>query len=327
MVSFPKGRIFLASTASKCVLVYDVGGSHISAAACFADGFKLGPLVRAGLPEQQTSDAFVDTLYSLAQKADPDLTSVEGAELAMPGPFDYARGISFMRHKFPYLFEVPLASRISERFGWQPRQVRFLNDAAAYLLGEVGAGAARGISRAVGITLGTGVGSAFAVDGHIVTEGQGVPLGGEIWNIPYNGGIVEDLISTRGLQNSYKDRTGQQREVASIAHYANGGEVTACEVFEEFGTNLGLALRHLLADFNPNVVVIGGGISRSANLFMPDATRALDGMGVELRTSKLGDNAALVGAGVAWFAQSVTKAAPSTPLDPAGVNATVDAHL
>ena len=292
------------AAASSCVLVYDVGGSHISAALCFAHGFRLGTAVRAGLPDEQSCKAFVDVLYSLASKAAPDLSSLEGAELAMPGPFDYDKGVSFMRHKLPYLYDVPLASLFAARFGWQPGQVRFINDAAAYLLGEIGAGAARGVSRAVGIALGTGVGSAFAVNGRIVTEGPGVPSGGEIWNIPYHGGIVEDQISTRALQRSYKERTGQQREVASIAHYANGGEATACEVFEEFGTNLGLALLHLLTEFKPDVVVMGGGISRSANLFLSDAVKALDGLNVQLRVSKLGDNAPLVGAGVAWFSQS-----------------------
>ena len=301
----------MASAAGSCVLVYDVGGSHIATALCFADGFRLDSIARACLPEQQTSEAFVDVLHSLALKAARDLGRVEGAELAMPGPFDYEKGISFMRHKLPYLYDVPLASVLSDRFGWRHGRVRFLNDAAAYLLGEVGAGAARGVARAVGITLGTGVGSAFAVDGRIVTEGPGVPPGGEIWNVPFRGGIVEDLISTRGLQRSYKGRTGQQREVASIAHYANGGEVTACEVFEEFGSNLGLALLHLLSEFKPNVVVLGGGIARSANLFMPDAIRALDGLDVEIRVSKLGDNAPLVGAGFAWFAQKAKSAAVS----------------
>jgi glucokinase len=69
------------------------------------------------------------------------------------------------------------APSLAERFGWQPGQVRFLLDSAAFLLGEIGAGEARGVERAVGITLGTGIGSAFAVDGQIVTEGPGVPPG------------------------------------------------------------------------------------------------------------------------------------------------------
>jgi glucokinase len=219
----------------------------------------------------------------------------------MPGPFDYTQGISWMKHKMPYLYGVNVSEALAARFGWKASQVRFLNDAAAYLLGEVGAGAARGVKRVVVFTLGTGVGSGFAVDGHVVTEGKGVPPGGEIWNVPYEGGIVEDQISTRALQRAYKERKGQEREVASIAHYAIGGEADSIAVFEEFGKTLGQALRHLLADFAPDVVVLGGGISRSALLFLPAAQAQLKGTTFELRIAELGDNAPLAGAGVAWF--------------------------
>jgi glucokinase len=284
-----------------CVLVYDVGGSHISAAVCFKEGFRLGPVVRANLPEQQTSQAFVEVLHALGGKAAEGVAGVPGAELAMPGPFDYAKGISWMEHKLPYLYGVNVSEALAARFGWKASQVRFLNDAAAYLLGEVGAGAARGVQRVVCFTLGTGVGSGFAVDGHVVTEGKGVPPGGEIWNVPYEGGIVEDQISTRALQRAYMERKGQEREVASIAHYATGGEQESIEVFKEFGRNLGVALKKLLADFAPDVVVLGGGISRSAYLFLEETRKELEGTNFEVRIAELGDNAPLAGAGVAWF--------------------------
>jgi glucokinase len=284
-----------------CVLVYDVGGSHISASVCFKSGFSLGPVARANLPEDQTSDAFVRVLHSLGTKASEGIGGVEGAELAMPGPFDYINGISWMEHKLPYLYGVNVSDALALRFGWNPSQVRFLNDAAAYLLGEVGAGAARGVGRVVCFTLGTGVGSGFAIDGRVVTDGKGVPPGGEIWNVPYKGGIVEDQISTRALQRAYKERKGQEREVASIAHYATGGEPVSIAVFDEFGRNLGMALKALLADFGPDVVVLGGGIARSAHLFLPAAKAALVGTTFDLRIAELGDNAPLAGAGVAWF--------------------------
>ena len=257
--------------------------------------------MRANLPEEQTAAAFVEVLYSLGMKAAEGVAGIEGAELAMPGPFDYAQGISWMKHKMPYLYGVNVSEALAARFGWKTSQVRFLNDAAAYLLGEVGAGAARGVKRVVVFTLGTGVGSGFAVDGKVVTEGKGVPPGGEIWNVPYEGGIVEDQISTRALQRAYKERTGQEREVASIAHYATGGESASVEVFEEFGKELGIALKRLLADFAPDVVVLGGGISRSAHLFLPAAKAELVGTNFEVRIAELGDNAPLAGAGVAWF--------------------------
>ncbi len=291
----------MAEDPIQSVLVYDVGGSHISAAVCQAGDYRLGPVVRANLPETQSSDAFIEVLASLADQARVDESQVLGAELAMPGPFDYEAGVSQMRHKMPNLFGVSVRLVLATRLGWRPEQVRFLNDAAAYLLGEVGAGAAQGVSRAVGITLGTGVGSAFAVNGRVVTEGEGVPTGGEVWNVPYEGGIVEDQISTRALQKSYRERTGKEREVASIAHYAAGGEAAANEVFTEFGTHLGRVLRHLLAEFAPDVVVLGGGISRSSYLFIEAAEKELSGMNIELRITKLGDAAPLVGAGVAWF--------------------------
>ena len=284
-----------------CVLVYDVGGSHISAAVCYKEGFRLGPVVRANQPEEQSSEAFVEVLYSLGKKASEGVDGVEGAELAMPGPFDYDKGISWMEHKMPFLYGVNVSEALAARFGWKASQVRFLNDAAAYLLGEVGAGAARGVKRVVVFTLGTGVGSGFAVDGKVVTEGKGVPPGGEIWNVPYEGGIVEDKISTRALQGAYKERKGQEREVASIAHYATGGEPVSIAVFAEFGKTLGVALKRLLADFAPDVVVLGGGISRSAHLFLRAATAELDGTGFEVRTAELWENAPLAGAGVAWF--------------------------
>lgn len=302
-VDHPANKDLFAGTpdVEPCVLVYDVGGSHISAAFCFKEGFRLGTVERENLPEEQTSQAFVEVLHSLGVKASEGVDGAQGAELAMPGPFDYAKGISWMKHKLPYLYGVNVSEALAARFGWKANQVRFLNDAAAYLLGEVGAGAARGVERVVCFTLGTGVGSGFAVDGKVVTEGKGVPPGGEIWNVPYEGGIVEDQISTRALQRAYKERKGQEREVASIAHYATGGEPLSIQVFEEFGRNLGVALRQLLKDFAPDVVVLGGGISRSAHLFLKETEKELEGTNFKVRIAELGDNAPLAGAGVAWF--------------------------
>jgi glucokinase len=158
----------------------------------------------------------------------------------------------------------------------------------------------RGVSRAVGLTLGTGIGSAFAVDGHVVTEGPGIPPDGEIWNVPYRGGIVEDLVSTRAIQGTYQKLTGTLREVAEIAKDADC-DSAAAEAFNEFGRNLGQAMRAVLWPFAPHVVVLGGGISQSSPLFLSATLNELQGLAVELRISELRDHAALVGAGVRWF--------------------------
>jgi glucokinase len=290
----------MAAGLRNSVLVYDVGGSHVSAAVCRSGAYHLGPVVSAPHADVETCDGFIDLLHSLGVEASSGEKDLGGAELAIPGPFDFAAGISRMKHKLPYLYGVDLRGKLAERFGWQPDQVRFLLDSAAFLLGEIGAGEARGVARAVGITLGTGIGSAFAVNGRVVTEGPGVPPGGEIWNLPYESGIVEDFVSTRAIQQSYKLRTGALPIVARIAADA-ANDPDATEVFAEFGRHLGLALRMKLSEFDPDVVVIGGGISRSSHLFFPAAIKELASLKMQLRVSALLDDAPLAGAAVAWF--------------------------
>jgi len=284
----------------KRALVYDVGGSHVAAAVCFAEEYRLGPIIHAPHPEEQSSEAFIGMLHQLGVKASAGVEGVAGAALAFPGPFDFAAGISWMKHKLPYLYGIDLRLALAGQFGWEPAQVRFLHDSAAFLLGEIGAGAARGVARVVGITLGTGIGSAFAVDGRVVTEGAGVPPGGELWNLPYEGGIIEDAVSTRGIKGNYERRTGRTREVAEIAAAAQE-DPAAEEAFAEFGRHLGVALRGALAEFAPQAIVLGGGISRSPQLFLPAAQKELNDLHAELRVSTLLDDAALVGAGVEWF--------------------------
>jgi glucokinase len=289
----------VARTKSR-VLVYDVGGSHISAAVFDREGCTVQGVVTQGYPSEQNIDTFLGVLHSLGTRAAQGQDDIPGVSIAMPGPFDYEHGVSWMEHKLPYLYGFDLRRALAARLGKADSQVRFLNDAAAFMLGEVSAGSAQGVGRAVAITLGTGIGSAFAVEGHVVREGAGVPAGGEIWNLPYEGGILEDQISTRAIRLSYQLRTGEDREVAAIAASAAQDSIAA-EVFSNFGRTMGTALRTVLAAFGPQVIVLGGGISRSAHLFLAAAQAELESPRMELRVSSLGEMAPLVGAGAAWF--------------------------
>ena len=284
----------------RSVLSFDIGGSHISAALCHGGDYRLGSVISAPHASIETADAFVDLLHSLGVKVGAVSEDASGAGLAIPGPFDYATGISHMKHKLPYLFGVNVHEALAARFGWEPSDVCSLNDADAFLLGEIGAGAVRGVARVVGLTLGTGIGSAFAVDGHVITSGPGIPPDGEIWNVSYLGGIVEDFVSTRAIQGAYQQRTGTLREVAEIAKDAERDSASA-EAFNEFGRNLGQAIRTVLYPFAPHVIVLGGGISQSSPLFLSATLAELQGLDVELRISELREHAALVGAGVRWL--------------------------
>jgi glucokinase len=282
------------------VLTFDVGGSHVSAAVCLKGDYRLGPVVHGQYNSIETSEGFIDLLCRLGTEAVTGNANGMGATLAFPGPFNFQAGISLMRHKLPYLYGVDLRRALAERLGCEPGQVRFLNDADAYLLGEIGAGAARGFARVIGLTLGTGIGSAFAVNGKLVTEGPGVPPGGEIWNVPYEGGIVEDFVSARAIAGHYERSTGNTCSVAALASAAEHDRAAA-GAFAEFGRHLGRVLRTVVADFHADLIVLGGGIARSSDLFLPSTRGEAPNGASELRISELMDRAPLVGCGVAWF--------------------------
>jgi glucokinase len=290
----------MAEAAKDRVLTFDVGGSHVSAAVCFRDHYRLGPLASALHESIETSAGFLDLLVRLGSQAAEGFDGGIAATLAVPGPFDLEAGVSQMRHKLPYLYGVDLRRALAPRFGCDPSLIQFLNDADAYLLGEVGAGAARGFERVIGLTLGTGIGSAFALGGKVVTEGSGAPKDGEIWNLPYETGTVEDFVSARAITANYARRTGHTRSAAELGAAAPK-DSAAREAFAEFGRHLGRVIGSILAGFNPDVVVLGGGIAHSSSWFLPAVRAELSENTPELRISELQDRAALVGCGVACF--------------------------
>jgi glucokinase len=294
-----KGELQVKPSKIEYVVTFDVGGSHVSAGLCRLPDLELIRTASGPLNGVASFSAFVDLLHRLGTEAAGSEPNLAGASLAVPGPFDLEAGVSLMEHKLQYLKNQNLREALARSFGWRPNQLRFLNDAAAYLLGEVGRGAAEGADRAVGLTLGTGIGSAFAIHGRHVTAGAGVPPGGEIWNYPYAGATVEDLISTRRLKADFTAITKRDIEVVQIAASA-AGDPAARQVFNDFGRHLGQVLHDVIAPFRPDMVVLGGGISRSSALFLPAAEQEVASLGFQVVTSTLLDRAPLVGAAQFW---------------------------
>lgn len=297
-----------SSEAFALLLTVDVGGSHVSAALCALDDLRVIELTDAPLSGVSSFEGFVDLIYLLGREVAGKPRRIEGASLAVPGPFDCAAGVSLITHKLQWLYGKDLRGALAARFGWNPGQLIFLNDARAFLLGELNAGSARGADRAVGMTLGTGIGSAFAVCGHCVAEGKGVPPGGEIWNFPYRGGIVEDLISSRAVKADYAARTGKNLDVKEIAEIA-ATDPAARAVFEKLGRDLGDVIRNVIVPFKPDVVVVGGAIARSAPLFLPCTQKMTENLGVRIVPSLLFDRAQLIGAAAFWRDEHLTPSA------------------
>lgn len=281
------------------LLVFDVGGSHMAASVFDPPSSNIGAVRDLRVLPDGDPEGFFRTFESLVRITLPPPASPQRISIAMPSPFDYEQGISHMQHKFQSLYGLDLRRELARRLCCPADDIHFLNDAAASLIGELQQAATAGVGRVIGITLGTGVGSAFAVEGEVVVGGEGVPPGGEIWNQAYRDGIVEDVISTLAIQNRFEQLTGKKVEVRDIASSAVHQQ-EAQETFERFGTELGKVLRQTCLPFAPDRIVLGGGIARAARHFLVRAREELAGSETQLLVSELFERAPLIGAGVSW---------------------------
>jgi glucokinase len=281
------------------LLVFDVGGSHVAGAICRDRAL----VARRSVPvdsngsEEQFYCAIDALTSSILHEADMRFDAFDGMCFAFPGPFDYKSGVSLLQHKFVSLYGLSVRNALAVRLGMDPEAISFVNDADAFLLGELSIMPESRKGNTIGVTLGTGVGSAFAVDGLIVRSGKGVPPAGEIWNLPWRGGIMEDVISTRGIQALYEGRTRREIPVKDIAERCPD-DPDAVAAFAEFGATLGDVLKRISRDFVPNLIILGGAISRSADLFLAAAEARFANAPIQIST--LFEEAALIGAAAHW---------------------------
>lgn len=237
------------------MLVLDIGGSFIK----YGLADKKGDLL-PGSTGQIPSDAngayehFLDVLRKVIalnrEKADFSTASV-----SIPGPFDYFNGISRMQHKFTALY----GKSISGPFNEAGLEVSYLHDSTAFLLGEV---SEKDGSSPMGVMLGTGLGFAMMRDGKICVNRAQTPALA-VWNMPWKDGIAEDYVSQRALMKPY----GGEKSVREIADLARNGDEKAMATFRNTGRELSEMLAVIMDQLGCTGLVLGGQISKSADLF------------------------------------------------------------
>jgi glucokinase len=200
--------------------------------------------------------------------------------VAVPGPFDYERGVGLFTGvgKFEALCGVDLSGALMAGLPGPPARVTFLNDAEAFAWGEWLFGAAAGRERSVFLTLGTGVGSAFLAGGAVQRSGPGVPPEGRVDLLQIGGRPLEEVVSTRAIERGYTRRTGAAAKgAAEVASLARAGDPVAATVLGSAFRRLGEALRPYLAVFAPHVLVVGGAMTGSWDLIGPAFAEGLNG--------------------------------------------------
>lgn len=283
----------------------DIGGSHIS---CAVIDLERKLMLQEGISSQEVDnqapaevilDSWVAALKRSIEVVDPK--NLAGIGFAMPGPFNYEKGTAMFTHevaKFQSLYGMNVSEQTKRRLAMEADyDVRYMNDATSFAVGEAWIGKAAGVKRSMAITLGTGFGSAFLDDGIPVVKGDRVPKMGCVWHLPFKGAIADEFFSTRWFIKQYFSKSGNK--VVGVKQIADrvAADQAARDVFVEFGDNLGNFLSPLLEKFKAETLVIGGNVAGSYNLFGSSLEKALKTQKVciPIQISALKENAALIG--------------------------------
>ena len=275
----------------------DVGGSHLCSAVVDLDrkvlcsAPVLTPMDSSG-PADGILACFKENLLGTMEVFGRKVSRIG---LAFPGPFDYGKGIPYMDQKFQKLYGMDMPRELRRQLDSPRTSFRFINDASAFALGECFCGSGRDRHRVMCLTLGTGVGSGFVVDGVLDESSDRVPPSGEVWNLPFGDTIVDACFSTRWVVGRYKELTGKEVPGAKEVAQAVPDEPQARQLFREYGTRLAAFATPWLKKFGADTLVLGGNISRNFPHFRETLLAGLP-EGVEVRTSTLLDRAAMIGA-------------------------------
>jgi glucokinase len=273
------------------VVSADIGGSHITTAICNVKNHSIisSSVMRAELNSKGMADEILAVWVATMQRSIGSANlPISGIALAMPGPFDYQNGISFIKglKKYEALYGMDIKDHLSRAFNLPPTTILFRNDAEATIAGEVLAGAGKGYQNMMGVTLGTGFGSAHFRQ-NISTD---LNLGSEM----FKDSIADDYLSTRWFMKRYFELTGLAvsggvQELAEIAYTSP----TVKDIFKEFAINMSNFLLEPVYELKPEALIICGNIARASGLFLPHLKRRLN---IKILLSTLGELAPLTGA-------------------------------
>ena len=284
----------------KEVIGIDLGGSAIKMGRFVEDGTCLESITIA-TPQPANPRPVVNAIaQGIKQLNHQHNCSAIG--LGVPGPTDDARRIAKKSINLPGWDNVPVAD-------WLEAQTGLVtvveNDANCAAIAEAWLGAGRNYQDFILLTLGTGVGGGIFLNGKLFTGRCGAA--GELGLITLNPDGYPCRSGNQGSLEQYASigsiirRTG--KEPAQMGQLAQGGDRDALEFWHSYGKTLGAGLASLIYVLTPEAVIIGGGISASAEFFLPSTLKEIEKRvvspsrpGLELIKAQLGNKAGMLGA-------------------------------
>jgi glucokinase len=287
----------LLSQEDHFVVGADIGGSHITAALVETNRFEIKQStltrkpVNSGGQATEILECWIEAIeHTLKKHGD---TKPDKIAIAMPGPFDYEEGVCLIKglHKYESLYGLNIKNYISDSLDIKPANICFVNDAQCFLEGEMKGNQYNSYKRTLGITLGTGLGSAISFNGN--TEDANFAVS------PFKGTIAEEYLSTRWFVERYYQLSGERvKDVKDIILHNHPLFIDS--IFEEFADTFFQFLSPLILNDMYEVLIIGGNIVKAADRFLDRLQAQLNTLPVaapiQIHLANLGEYSAMIGA-------------------------------
>ena len=313
------------------ILGVDLGGSKTLAAVVGPQGRMVSShesVTPATKDREAVIQCIVDSARSALEQARVGISEISVIGIGAAGMSNPAAGILFSSPHLPGLREVLLGDIVQERLG---RKTFIINDADAAALGELHYGAARDVRNFIYITISTGIGGGIVIDGKIYTGAIGIA--GEVGHMTIddrgpicdcgNRGCWETLASGTALMREAKLRISRgvktsilecaegniENVTAQVIHRAaERGDKVAKELIAQTGYYVGVGLASLINIFNPELIVIGGGLSNIGDMLLEPAFKTAEKRAykeafhaVRFASAELGGNSGVIGAATFAF--------------------------
>ncbi len=295
---------------NKIIIGIDLGGTKIMVGAITLSGTIIGRPIKVLTIGSDPSDKIIDRIISavnnLLIQINFSTSNIIGIGIGSTGPLSIEEGVILECPQLPSMNFFPLKETFQKHFGVP---VFINNDANCLIYAEVMFGVAKNKKNIVGFTLGTGIGCAIILNKKIFNGATGTA--GEIWPSPYKSGTIEDFISGEGVSRIYQNISGKDASSRSILSLAEKGDKDAIETWREFGEHLAIPLAWSINLLDPEMIVLGGSISKAYQFFMPSLKKNIlskicpePAKKIKIKISELGDYAGFIGASCLVLAEN-----------------------
>jgi glucokinase len=276
------------------VLAIDLGGTKLATAVVDGTGRVLS--IRSVPVDKRSFAAGLEQIaaeaHAAAEASGAAWSEISRAGLIVPG-IAMSDGIAWAPNLWDGA-EVPLLRELSHRL---PVPVLMESDRAGYVLGEQWLGIAQGLTDVVFVAIGTGIGAGIIADGRLI-RGTGGSAGAVGWMTLDGSGNWEGLCAGPAVA-----RRAGHLSAQSVVAAARSGDEKCRHTLEETAAYIGMGVANLISIFNPQMVVLGGGLMQAEDLLLEPIRRevakwALPRAAAQARIelSQLGDRAGLLGA-------------------------------